>query len=327
MSSVIHIIIMYRISILAFLLITAAACHQNKRNSIQSLNQNPSPMVESTRQHIRIGEEKLPGVSFQIPDLFDRPISVYVPSDIADEGIKSLLIHFHGAGHIPNKAVYGLDGSVAAVSINLGSGSAVYERAFSDPDMLERTVDAVRQWCRNASVPIRDELNVYLSSFSAGYGAIRAILEADWNNINGLILLDGLHTGYIPEGTTLYDGGTLNKKELDVFLAFATQASEGGTKMIITHSEIFPGTYASTTETTDYLILALGLKRTPVLEWGPVGMQLLSRTEKGNLLILGFAGNTAPDHMDHLHGLPDFLKMVIPVERTSSFVHRSERIE
>jgi vacuolar-type H+-ATPase subunit H len=59
----------------------------------------------------------------------------------------------------------------------------------------------------------------------------------------------------------------------------------GRKQMIVTHSEIFPGTFASTTETADWLLHALGLRRTPVLRWGPRGMQQLSevRTEAAQI--------------------------------------------
>lgn len=40
-------------------------------------------------------------------------------------------------------------------------------------------------------------------------------------------------------------------------------------------------------------------------------MQMLSETQQSGLTILGFAGNTAPDHVDHFHGLPAFLKMLV----------------
>ena len=49
--------------------------------------------------------------------------------------------------------------------------------------------------------------------------------------------------------------------------------------MLVTHSEIFPGTFASTTETADYMLRALGLRRAPVLKWGPRGMQQLGEAE------------------------------------------------
>jgi hypothetical protein len=47
-----------------------------------------------------------------------------------------------------------------------------------------------------------------------------------------------------------------------------------------------------------------------VLEWGPVGMQQLGEARAGRLLVRGFAGNSAPDHVDHLHGLPEFLRLL-----------------
>jgi hypothetical protein len=56
--------------------------------------------------------------------------------------------------------------------------------------------------------------------------------------------------------------------------------------------------------------VALGLRRTPVLRWGPRGMQQLSELRKGRFAILGFAGNSAPDHVDQFHGMPEFLEML-----------------
>ena len=82
----------------------------------------------------------------------------------------------------------------------------------------------------------------------------------------------------------------------------------GRKRLIVTHSEIFPGTYASTTETADYLLTQLGLKRRAVLKWGPMGMQQLSEARAGKFRILGYAGNSAPDHVDQLHSLPVLLK-------------------
>jgi hypothetical protein len=78
----------------------------------------------------------------------------------------------------------------------------------------------------------------------------------------------------------------------------------------VTHSEIFPGTFASTTETSDYLVRALDLTRHAVVKWGPMKTQQLSEVRSGKLLIMGFAGNSAPDHVDQLHSLPDYLRLI-----------------
>jgi hypothetical protein len=148
-----------------------------------------------------------------------------------------------------------------------------------------------------------------VSAFSAGYGGVRALLsnERTAPTIDGVILLDGLHTSYVPERTVLADGGAIDTAQLVPFLRYARRAVAGEVRMLITHSEIFPGTFSSTTETTDWLIGALGLARTPVLAWGPVGMQQISEVHSGHLTVLGYAGNTGPDHIDHLHGLGEFL--------------------
>ena len=46
----------------------------------------------------------------------------------------------------------------------------------------------------------------------------------------------------------------------------------------------------------------------PVLQWGPGGMQQLSEVRKGRFEIMGFAGNSGPDHIDQFHGMPEFLR-------------------
>ena len=74
------------------------------------------------------------------------------------------------------------------------------------------------------------------------------------------------------------------------------------------HTEISPGTFASTTETADWLIRELGLRRRATLRGGPMGTVLLSDTRAGRLRIQGYAGNSAPDHVDLLHALPDLLR-------------------
>jgi hypothetical protein len=39
-------------------------------------------------------------------------------------------------------------------------------------------------------------------------------------------------------------------------------------------------------------------------------MQQLSEVRAGRFTLLGFAGNTAPDHVDHLHALERWLRMI-----------------
>jgi hypothetical protein len=125
--------------------------------------------------------------------------------------------------------------------------------------------------------------------------------------VERVLLIDGLHTGYVDgrPGTGPALDSSLETAGLEVFLRFARDAVAGRRRMIVTHSEIFPGTYASTTETADWLLAQLGVTRKAVLRWGPMGTQQLSEARAGRFWLIGYAGNSAPDHVDQLHALPE----------------------
>ena len=55
----------------------------------------------------------------------------------------------------------------------------------------------------------------------------------------------------------------------------------------------------------------LGLPRKAVLRWGPRGMQQLSEVRSGQFELLGYAGNSAPDHIDQFHAMPEQLKRLL----------------
>lgn len=274
--------------------------------------QNPSPMDEHIRQHERIPDKKLPGNSFTIDSLLHKSIEIFIPAKAAATEKPNLLIHFHGASYVAKHAVSVQTESIVLANVHLGSGSSAYERPFSAEKIFDDFIAALHNRLKNEMPAFENFDSIYISSFSAGYGAVRAIIKypENMNQIDDIILLDGLHTDYIPARTPLAKGGALNTTKLENFLKFAELAASGERKMIITHSEIFPGTYASTTETAEYLVRSLNLKRKPVLQWGPMGMQQVSETVQNDLHILAFAGNTAPDHIDHFHAIHYFLSIL-----------------
>jgi hypothetical protein len=269
-------------------------------------------MVEYSRAHERLDTVPPAGARFTLAGLLSRPVTVYVPPDAAGSVEPVLVMHFNGAPFVGMHAAAAQTVPMVLASVHLGAGSAVYERAFADRGTLERIRQALADsLSARAGSPVQLPSTI-LSAFSAGYGAVRAILNAEEGaTIAGVLLLDGLHVSYLPERTPLAVGGALDSARLAPFIAYARLAARGERLMLVTHSEIFPGTFASTTETADYLLERLGLTRTPVLEWGPGGMQLLSTASEGRFALLGFAGNTAPDHVDHYHGMGAFLARLL----------------
>jgi len=274
--------------------------------------QNPSPMVEHTRAHVRIPQQEPPGTRRSFTGPLDKPVQVFVPFGASRDQPLRLVIHFHGASFISEVAVSRLGKRYVAATVNLAPGSGVYDRTFSDPPVYDSLLVGI---AREASVALDRPVTfdrVILVGFSAGHGAIRAILRdsGHFAAVDAVVLLDGLHTSYVPEGTVIEKGGALDETKLAEFVRYADAAGRGEKRFLITHSEIFPGTFASTTEATDYLVRTLGLRRTPVLKWGPGGMQQLSEARRGRFEIMGFAGNSGPDHIDQLHGMPEFLRRI-----------------
>ena len=270
-------------------------------------------MVEETRTHERLSRKQLAGALVSFVGPAGRPVELFVPAYAPVRDTIDVVVHFHGAAWLPQQATADVGhGSVAAV-VNLGAGSGAYHRAFSEPAAFDSLLAGIVRAVSKAGDRPASIGRLTLAGFSAGHGAIRVILREPrhFARVNGVLLLDGMHTSYVPEGAVLASGGTLDTSNLTAFAELARAATRGEKRFVVTHSEIFPGTFASTTETANWLIHALGLRRTPVLKWGPRGMQQLSDVRSGKLEVLGFAGNSAPDHVDHLHAMPEFLARVL----------------
>jgi hypothetical protein len=276
-------------------------------------SQNPSPMMEATRAHERLAPRQLRGSTRSFVGPAAKAVDLFVPDDARTRDTVDLVVHFHGAAWLPHQAVAGLGGRTVAVVVNLGAGSGTYHRAFADPMAFDSLLDGVAREVSAAIGKATRFGSLTLVGFSAGHGAVRAILREPrhFANVDAVLLLDGMHTSYVPDGTVVAAGGALDTANLAAFADFARAAVRGEKRFVVTHSEIFPGTFASTTETADWLLRGLGLRRTPVLRWGPRGMQQLSETRIGRFELLGFAGNSGPDHVDHFHAMPELLARTV----------------
>ena len=275
--------------------------------------QNPSPMAEVTRAHERLTQRKLDGFVRTFAGPMGKPVEVYVPDGARKRDTVDLVVHFHGATWLPEQAVAGINDHTVAAVLNLGTGSGVYDRSFADPAAFDSLLAGVTRVVTTEMGKDAHLGRITLVGFSAGHGAVRAILRdpRQFARVDAVLLLDGMHTSYVPEGKLVAAGGTLDTTNLAAFANFARAAIRGEKRFVVTHSEIFPGTFASTTETADWLLHEIGVRRTPVLRWGPRGMQQLSEAIAGNFELLGFAGNSAPDHIDQLHAMPELLALTL----------------
>jgi hypothetical protein len=283
------------VRIVTFCLVAVALGSQ----STAQVRQNPSPMVETTRSHPRLERATPEGSRFDL-----ETGNLFIPQELVGSTELPLFVHFHGGNWLPEVAA-ARNGRRAVISVQLGAGSGVYRRKFANAAVFPRLIEQAE-----AKSGIHFS-QVGLTAWSAGYGAIREILKTQENyrRVQFVVLIDGLHAGYL-NGEPGPLESQLVPADLEVFVKLAQDALFGNKQMIVTHSEIFPGTFASTTETADYLLKELAMPRTAVLKWGPMGTQQLSEARSGRFLVRGYAGNAAPDHVDQLHSLPDYLRLI-----------------
>ena len=259
--------------------------------------QNPSPMVEHTREHPRLTEAKPEGARQSV-----EAGTLFVPAALASHQQSRLLIALHCGTWIPEVAA--ARHQLSVLTIQSGKG---YKHLFEGkPETLQRWLDEA------AKTAGMSWTEIIVTGWSNGCSGLRELLrsEAAATRIDRALFIDGIHTSYI-SGKPGPLESNIDTQALTSIQSFARSAVAGRKRMLVVHGEIFPGTYASTTETADWLLRELKVKRRPVLRWGPMKTQQLSEAKSGGFELLGFAGNSAPDHVDQLHTLGDWLEMLL----------------
>src|SRR5713226_10084545 len=185
--------------------------------------QSPSPMVDHTRPHPRITQTETPGRRVDLKSL--KGAKLFIGPRVNPNRPVPLLIHFHGASWLVEQHVARYLPRVALITVNLGAGSSAYRQPFEQAELFQsllsegaKTLGGKRGWS-----------SITLSGFSAGYGAVREILRQPefFALVNNVLLLDGMHASYSPEGRLLADGGTIQASDIEVFVNFAREAVAG----------------------------------------------------------------------------------------------------
>jgi hypothetical protein len=260
----------------------------------------------------REGHVSIPGGILVFPESFHP----------GGDGAFDVYVHFHGNTSVVRESaeVAKLDAAVAIV--NLGVGSAPYEEYYSVPGTYEELLDAVSAGAERRGVPHAHIRRVALGAWSAGYGAISTILQVRKRRdpLDAILIFDGIHCGWDDSAARPLGGGrALNPRQMKPFADAAESAARGEIYFGITHSDIDPKAYASTTATAEYLIEAVGADARaldPVIDApryldlesmkGAVAkrrekaMEPVSEARKGSFHVTGYKGETKEHHMAHL---------------------------
>ena len=154
-----------------------------------------------------------------------------------------LLVHFHGMASVAAANFEKLNWNGALVVINFKGLSAAYAKPFREDSAL---LESVLEQAAKTVGPETTCRSLTVSSFSAGYGAVREILKTPkfFERIDALIAADSMYASLEKDRETRQPLET----HMRDYLRFAKLASEGKKTFIITHSSQ-ETPYASTTET------------------------------------------------------------------------------
>jgi hypothetical protein len=214
------------------------------------------------------------------------------------------IYHFHGATQVISEQFDRIDIPGTICNIHLGPFSSPYKIYFSDSTRFDQIISTVEGTLVDSlgisKLPARFRI---LTSFSAGYAAVREILKHPtyYDAIDAIILADGLHCN---------SDSARMKEQMGDFVRFARDAAAGEKIMLVTHSSINTSGYQSTTQTAQYLNDQVGIQSNSVDQKDLIG-QAFIQYKKGDLYITGYRGDDGPSHMRHFYGIYILLNRLI----------------
>ena len=234
-------------------------------------------------------------------------------SFVDETGGVDLVFHFHAA-QMADREWRDSTLNAVIVSATFGIGSGYYADALQNPARCSQMVGEVLSQLQRdlPKEPTRPKLHpkrVALVAWSAGFAAVSKILSvpAYYDMVDSVVLLDGLHSSYVGTEKSAAQGeDKVDLRGLASFARFAKDAALGHKQMFISHSNIVPPDYPSTSETTSALLrmVGVGRKAVPPTEQTPGRkdrrMVLVSQADEGLLHVRGYQGKTTTAHFDHL---------------------------
>jgi hypothetical protein len=255
------------------------------------------------------GAQALPTATGRQFTLSNSAWKLFIPSNYFPRGnVADILVHFHGDPQtVWNNAKYA-NLNALIVTANHGTVSSHFSTPFSNttnPTAFQTLLnDALSAARAQADIPDTLQFDkLAVSSFSAGYGAVREILKSTTyrNDIDMLLAADSLYA------TTAGDGTPLDSQMVD-YKTFATQAKNGTKTFLFTHSQVLTYTYENTKETGDELMQHLGMTA-PAVNTPGLGTLVFNRYgQSGNFHLWGATGADAAAHSKHLQYIGDFFE-------------------
>lgn len=219
----------------------------------------------------------------------------YQPAD----GDVDLAIHFHGAAWFAIQEHLRAGRTAPLLCVYLGEGSTVYRNGFQDPQRLPRVLKAVAEELRLRTGKRVRIATLDVSSYSAGYGAVRELVKSPDNVklIRRIVLADSMYASYGPDMKP-------DEEHVNPWVPFAEAATGGQKVFVFTYSQVPTTGYASSSECARALCLRLGVPLRKLIytsrQIGAAGdYPLVERADQNGFHAWGYWGTDADAHLAH----------------------------
>lgn len=239
--------------------------------------------------------------------------TLFLPAgwSVRPSGEAELSIHFHGTAWFAVQEHVRRGSMMPFASFNVPGSSDGFAAAFRDPGAFDRLLDGAAREMVARGAPVGTRIaRVQLSSFSAGYAAVREILRHPSNvdRIERVVLADSLYAPDDP-ATAGTDVRRPDVSALQPFIDFARLAADGKKTFLATHSSVPP--LRSITPWTNLETIARHID--PALvpaavgdDTGPPEFPLVSRIDRGRFHVWRYGGDNTDAHLTHLRHVADF---------------------
>ena len=225
-----------------------------------------------------------------------------------------LVVHFHTIAWFTIQEHVRRGSSVPLLNFALGEGSATYAKPFLDPARFQDWLRMVEAELAQRGATTGPITRVDISSFSAGYGAVREIVKLETNRhvIQRIVLCDSLYGGLV-DASAPSDQRKVTLEHIEPWVTFAKAAARGEKIFLLTTSDVPTPRYASTRECGNALAAAVGATFLAV----PPGsvpatndpeFPLKCRADLGGLHIWNYAGTDAQAHLTHVRHVAELWK-------------------
>ncbi len=251
--------------------------------------------------------DPLPGESVPLDIGTEGTVTLFIPAGykVPANGQVVLTVHFHAATWFVIQEHLRRGMGDPLVALELGQGSSVYRVPFEDPERFRLLLETVAEELKSRDAPPETRIaTVDMTSFSAGYGAVREIVRTpEYVDLLRRVVLGDSSYGSLDE-TALADGRRIvDPAHVEPWADFGRIAMSGKKTLLMLTSDIAPETYAGTHEVARAVAESLGVETvavapgtTPASAPG-LDYPLHTRADSGSFHWWAYGGTDAVVHM------------------------------